>query len=146
MIIAAAAAGSVALTTAMLVAIKRLERRRAREVLARFEGVELLGVTSSANFFGRESWGLAQVRGNGVLVLTPEVLYFEMWTPRRIVEIPVSSMDGVSSPRSHLGKSKGFPLLKVSFTDEDGSPDSCAWLVRNPDKWLGALGRMAGEG
>ena len=100
-----------ALVVVIRLIARAIEKKRAAEVMARFAGQEVLGASSQALFFGQESKGMGQVRGNGVLVLTPELLYFELWAPRRRFEIPVESITAVSSPRSHLGKSRFRPLL-----------------------------------
>ncbi len=49
--------------------LKNIQTKRAKEVLDKFRDRKILGVTSNANFFGQESQGLTQIRGNGVLVL-----------------------------------------------------------------------------
>ncbi|MCK4953145.1 hypothetical protein KAS14_05120 [Candidatus Bathyarchaeota archaeon] len=61
---------------------KRFEHR-INEVMEKFKDETVLGAFGSANFFGQESLGLGQVRGNGVLVLTEKELYFEMWSPKK---------------------------------------------------------------
>jgi hypothetical protein len=135
--------GTVALFVVMGALARRLERRRGLEVLAGFRGREVLGMTSNANFFGRESLGGGQLRGNGVLVLTPETLYFEMWAPRRAHEIPVAAIRAVELRKSHLGKTRFRPLLHVTFTDEGGREDSSAWLLRDVETWRAALEKLA---
>ena len=131
-----------ALVVVIRLIARAIEKKRAAEVMARFAGQEVLGASSQALFFGQESKGMGQVRGNGVLVLTPELLYFELWTPRRRFEIPVASITAVSSPKSYLGKSRSRPLLKVEYENRGGQADSCAWLVRNRETWRGALSRI----
>ena len=137
------AAGAVFFLVLTVFFVRRLEKVRSAEVLSKFEGQELLGCTSNANFFGIESAGLGQVRGNGVLLLTKEELYFEMWIPRKEIRIPVQSIVEVKSVRSHLMKSKGIPLLKVVFTNPKGLRDSCAWAVANLEIWLVALQKLS---
>jgi hypothetical protein len=121
---------------------RRLERQRAQEVLARFAGREILGLNSNALFFGQASKGVGQLRGNGVLVLTPARLFFEMWAPRRELSIPVASITSVSTPRSHLGRTSFRPLLEVKHKDEQGRGDSSAWLIQNVETWHAALERL----
>ncbi|MFO8071302.1 MAG: hypothetical protein R6V85_05435 [Polyangia bacterium] len=137
--------GAVLLLLVMVALARRLERRRGLEVLAGFRGRRVLGMTSNANFFGRESQGPGQLRGNGVLVLTPETLYFEMWAPRRAHEIPVAAIREVGIRKSHLGKTRFRPLLHVTFTDERGREDSSAWLLRDVETWRAALEKLAVE-
>ena len=51
--------------------------------MEKFKDEKVLGAFGSENFFGQESLGLGQIRGNGVLVLTEKELYFEMWHPKK---------------------------------------------------------------
>lgn len=124
-----------------------LQKKRAGEVLARFQGQKVYGVTSNANFFGQESLGPAQVRGNGVLVLVEGELYYEMWAPRRSLRIPFSSLRSVETVGRFLGKTKGRPLLKVTFVNEHGASDAAAWLIGRHEHWRAALEKViAGAG
>ncbi len=115
----------------ILVVTMKLQAKRAMKVLNKFEGRKVLDIQSCANFFGQESLGHTQVRGNGVLVVTEDEIYFEMWVPKREFRILVSSIQSIETPRSHLGKTKGHPLLKVIFQNEKGERDSMAWLVKD---------------
>lgn len=118
-------------------------KRRANRVRQRFPQAAL--VVPAANFFGQESRGTAQVRGNGTLILTDTELYFEQLVPRREFHIPLSSITAVETPRSHLGKSVGRPLLKVAYRDDEGNPDSIAWYVTNLDTVQSTLESALGE-
>lgn len=82
-----------------------------------------------ANFFGQESLGITQVRGNGILRITEDEIYFHMLMPARVFRFPIENITAVETPKSFLGKTKFVPLLKVAFTNDEGSSDSAAWLV-----------------
>lgn len=101
-----------------LIKLKSIQATRAKEVLDKFKDKKLLGVSSNANFFGQESKGLAQIRGNGVLLLTENELYFEMWVPKRELNIPLAHILKVETAKSHLKKTKLTPLLKVIFKND----------------------------
>jgi hypothetical protein len=92
-----------------------------------------------ANFFGVESRGKGQVRGNGHLAASSDEIVFVMWVPRRELAIPRDRVTAVERTRSHLGKSVGRELLCVRFTNDAGEPDSAAWLVRDLAAWEAAL-------
>ncbi|MGM0575936.1 MAG: hypothetical protein ACQEXJ_09430 [Myxococcota bacterium] len=92
-----------------------------------------------ANFFGLESWGLGQVRGNGCLAATDDEVLFVMWVPRRTIRVDRAFIEAVETPRSHLGKTKGPRLLRLRFRSPEGGEDSAAWLVRNLDRWVSLL-------
>ena len=88
-----------------------------------------------SNFFGLESAGVWKVRGNGVLLLTKEDLFFGMWKPKKDLLIPVNSIIEVTNPKSHMHRSVLKPLLKITFTNEKGESDSAAWYVRKLNDW-----------
>jgi hypothetical protein len=92
-----------------------------------------------ANFFGQESKGLKQLRGNGNLMLTNHELYFKQWLKKKEILIPISNIQTVETVTSHLHKSVGRPLLKVTFLNELGKMDSMAWWVRDVNKWITAI-------
>jgi hypothetical protein len=100
---------------------------------------ELELMDESANSFGLESRGVAQIRGNGCLALTADEVIFVMWLPRRELRIPRERISLVERAGSHLGKTVGRPLLRVRFADEIGRDDSVAWLVRDLLAWEAAL-------
>ena len=109
--------------------MRKLFKKRIEETLAKFSKDNLVHVEDAANFFGQESKGSKQIRGNGVLLLTEEELFFEMWTPRKTLRIPLLSIKKIETPKSFLHKSRFKPLLKVSYLNEMGEIDAAAWLV-----------------
>jgi hypothetical protein len=88
-----------------------------------------------ANFFGIESHGLMQVRGNGVLLLTDSDLVFGMFRPPCDFLIPLVRIEKIELVESHLTKTVFQPLLKVYYINEEGNEDSVAWWVANPTEW-----------
>lgn len=95
-------------------------------------GVRMKG---NANFFGIESHGTMQIRGNGILLLTDTDLVFEMFQPTREFRIPLAKIEKIELAESHLTKTVFQPLLKVYFTNEAGDVDSVAWWLVNPTEW-----------
>ncbi|MCK4994108.1 MAG: hypothetical protein KAS13_03570 [Candidatus Omnitrophica bacterium] len=87
---------------------------------------------------------MAQIRGNGILVLAEGVLYFKMWAPAKELSIPFTSITGVETPKFFLGKSKMRPLLKVNFKNKDGNDDA-AWLLANMPHWQPAIEKIAAQ-
>lgn len=116
-------------------------KKRIRETEKEFSRASIFIIEKSVNFFGQESLGLKQIRGNGVLLLTKEELYFRMWVPQRELKIPLHSIIEVKTTKKHLGKTKLKPLLKVVFKNKKGRRDSCAWLVSDITKWTNAISR-----
>jgi hypothetical protein len=133
-------AGSIVLLVVIRVVASRLKRRALDEIRRKFAGRTIVRQSVGANYFGRSSAGLGQVRGNGVLVLTADELYFLMFAPHRELTIPLNTVTSVSTPRSHLGKTAGVRLLRVDFRAGTGE-DTAAWAVRGVDEWLADLRR-----
>ena len=120
---------------------KRFESRL-NDVMENFKDEHVIRVFGRANFFGQESLGVGQVRGNGVLVLTDTELYFELWYPTKIVRIPITSIQRIDTPISHLTKTRFKELLKVFFTNEKHQDDSAAWLITHLREWKDALEQL----
>ena len=107
-----------------------------------FEGIDIIISLNSANFFGQQSRKSTQVRGNGVLILTAEELYFEMWRPKKVVQIPTSAILNVEITKSFLHKSVFRKLLKVGFQNENGVEDAAAWWVSSLEQWIEELEKV----
>jgi hypothetical protein len=88
-------------------------------------------VEPGALFFGQESRGAMQMRGNGTLILTDDELLFKQWVVNKEFRIPLKAVQLIETPRSFLGKTQGVELLKVSYLNESGALDAIAWRVRD---------------
>ena len=133
---------SVILLAGLIHFVRGRLRTQAEELASRHAGEGVVRLTPRANFFGLASRGMGQVRGNGVLLLTRTSLRFVLLLPRREVTIPLESIRSVETPRSHLGKTVGMRLLKVTFSDDQGQEDSAAWWVNDLDAWVEDLSRL----
>lgn len=107
--------------------LRRQITNRTQAARERFPNAKL--IIPSANFYGQESKGVMQLRGNGTLVLTDTELYFEQWIVQREFRIPLAAIQALETPSSYLGKTNFRPILKVVFRDESGKTDSMGWLV-----------------
>jgi hypothetical protein len=116
----------------------KLFSKRLDEIMQKYskQGVRMKG---NANFFGIESHGAMQIRGNGILLLTDTDLVFGMFRPTREFLIPLAKIDKIELAESHLTKTVFQPLLKVSFTNDAGDADSVAWWLANPTEWKNVL-------
>jgi hypothetical protein len=123
----------------LLKMVKKMHVAKAKELLERYKGRNILALKYGANFFGQESLGYTQVRGNCSLIIMGDEIVSEMWLPKRILRIPAASVISFETPKSYLGKSRGVRLLKVVFTNENGLKDSAAWRVRNLDETVQLL-------
>jgi hypothetical protein len=113
----------------VLPALRRLKVRRAEEVAQTLGADRALFIEPAANFFGQESLGRSQVRGQGCLAFTAHEVYFLMWLPKRAFRVPIRAIRNIDTPPSHLGKAKLRSLLKITFAGRRGGVDSMAWLV-----------------
>lgn len=113
--------------------------RRSKSIMEKYVGKDVIRSSIGANFFGQESLKLRQVSGNGVLILTSDELYFEMWLPKRVYRIQIHSIIDIEETIWHLRKTKNRPLLKIIFTNSMGETDSAAWIVKDLDLWINDL-------
>ncbi len=123
--------------------LKKWFQRKDKDILENFQGGKIILKSNFANFFGQESKGRGQIRGNGLLILTEDELFFAMYLPKREFHIPIRSISNIETTNKHLGKTKLRALLKVNFSNEIGNADSCAWLVGDLDKWIQVLSETA---
>ncbi len=100
--------------------------------------------TTRANCFGIKSKGGMQIRGNGALVLTKEILYFLMLVPHKEYIIPINSISDISTPKSFNGKSIFSPLLCIRF-NIDNKVDEIAWVVNNLQIWVDEIKKLQKE-
>lgn len=121
----------------ILISLGYMARRK--EARARQQYPAACKIDRAANFFGQQSRGVMQVRGNGTLILTDTELIFELWVPKRVYHIPLQTIRSVENPKSFLGKSRFTPLLKVVFVDDQGVEDAIAWQVRDLNDWMRKL-------
>jgi len=115
--------------------LQKIFKKRIIEIYEKFKDKEILISDDKANFFGLESLGVWKVRGNGVLLLAKEELFFGMWKPKRDLLILVRNIIEISNPKSHMHRSVYRPLLKIVFKNDRGESDSAAWYVRELNKW-----------
>ncbi len=125
--------------------LKRIFKNRINEIHEKYKDKDILIADDMSNFFGLESLGVWKVRGNGVLLLTEEELFFGMWKPRKDLMIPIQSIIEVTNPKSHIHKSVFRPLLKIIYRDENGETDSAAWYVRKLDEWNETLRNLTAK-
>ena len=134
--------GLVVLLAVIRWIMSRVRNRLAEAVQMKFAGRTIVRQSVGANFFGRLSHGVVQIRGNGALVLTQKEVYFLQAVPRREITIPLEIITSVTTPRSHLGKSVIFRLLRVDFR-EGKRADAIAWAVRDVDTWKANIERYS---
>lgn len=119
---------------AVLFVLRNLSRQQESGARERYPLAKQIDRTAS--FFGQESRGVTQMRGNGTLILTDTELIFEQWMTNNVFRISLRTIQGIENPTSFLGKSRFAPLLKVVYTNDQGVNDSMAWQVRDLNGWM----------
>ena len=104
----------------------------------KFDKKEIVAASTGANFFGQQSKGGRQIRGNGALVLTKEALYFVRAAPLKEFSLPIQSITEVTLPRSFAGKSIFSALLCIHYR-ADEQQDAMAWAIKDPKQWKAAI-------
>lgn len=107
--------------------LRRLATQNEAAARAKYPAARM--VVPDAVFFGQQSKGSMQLRGNGTLLLTDRELYFRKWLPVTEYAIPLSQIESIETPKIYLGKTYGRPLLKINYRGADGQPDSMGWYV-----------------
>ena len=143
-IISAVLGGLALLFLVVKVIFARVRRRLLRRLFERFSENDLRTWTVNANFFGLESKGGRQVRGNASLAMTDRFLYSCLGAPIRELAIPLERVTRVSLVKSHCGKSVMVYLLRVDFTTTAGE-DAAAWFVRDAAEWMEAIESAAND-
>lgn len=137
---------SIFLGIAFLFAIIKLlfssiQKKLNYHIQNKYDEKTIIAATSSANFFGEQSKGGRQLRGNGGLVLTKDEVYFIRALPFKEYVIPLDSITEVSLPESFNGRSVFSKLLCVRYKTNSGS-DAIAWAVKNPESWKEAIEKL----
>jgi hypothetical protein len=118
---------------------QKIFKRRYNQILSNFEENYISLVSSNPNFYGQYSLGRSQIRGNGVLILTSDSLFFEMYFPKKKFNFPLRNIRNVDTVKSFLGKTQFRQLLRITFINNKGEEDSAAWLVKNLDIWINRI-------
>lgn len=117
----------------------KMQTSGADRIQERFPAEQIVLSEATANFLGLESRGSWQMRGNGVLVLTSDELWFSRFVKREDITIPTQMIQDVRLVDSHLGKRViGRTFIYVQFQTDSGL-DAVAWLVKSPERWQEAI-------
>ena len=122
----------------------RRARSAARDTLNQLAGTPHL-VDEGASCFGQTSTQGRVYAGYGCLGNADEELIFVLWSDRATLQIRHDDITAVEIVHSHLNRSKGARLLKITW-EVAGHEDSVAWAVANIEAWLAALSPHAPTG
>jgi hypothetical protein len=138
-IVAVAVCGGVMLMAAILLFVRRTIEARMSEVTHKLEHAEVLAVSGKAGFLGRKPGPLAQIRGNGILVLTRSDLTIYMLKPGVEHRLPLDHVEYIDHPRFFHGKFGGRRTLVVHFRDDIGEKCAMGFWVPGPREWAGRI-------
>lgn len=126
----------------LLVVLARMGKIRSecRQALAnRYHSTEILRHDNMAHYLGDDSITGKQNRGQGVLVLAADELYYIRLHPKMEMSIPLKRIQRIVNPTTFLGINSPSPLLQVHFLQEDGTGASVAWKLRDTESFTQAV-------
>ena len=117
----------IVVTMLILSRVSRTQIAKAREQFP-----QALAVLN-ANFSGLTSDPGVRLRGNGILVITRDELYFTQWVTNREFHVPTRALQSVELVSNFMGRWTFTPILKVNFTSEGGQAAAIGWQVRDAE-------------
>lgn len=115
-------------TFAILGRIGRTQIHRAREQFPNAKAVLMATFAGATTDAGR-----VRVRGNGILVVLPDKLYFKKWLVGTEYTIPLRSIQSIELVKQFMGRHSLTPTLKVNFMAENGQAAAIGWSVRDAE-------------
>ncbi|MGD9504670.1 MAG: hypothetical protein AB7W37_07145 [Syntrophobacteraceae bacterium] len=127
----------------LALAVWRLARegggaRALGETRRRLGGSTIIIFEPRARFIGFERAWDARWRGQGVLALTEEALYFRNSRGGHEFMIPMERLENARTVQENETIS-GSPVLETTHVGPDGGRRVARWKVREPDVWVGSM-------
>ncbi|TFF87704.1 MAG: hypothetical protein EU548_09900 [Promethearchaeota archaeon] len=111
-------------------------KRRTSKILKQYPDGEIIKKSIPATYLGGEKRKFNLFRGTGLLILTKDNLYFEYIIPRKKIQIPIKAINKVELTKWFSKRTKGKPVIKISFINRKGKSVSKGWIVKESQKWL----------
>lgn len=110
-----------------------------RRVRQQFNGIPVKALSANAYFYGLERNWDSRWRGNGVLLLTEDMLYFRLWARNLDLSIPIERVKKVE-----LSYGKGLWFLrrkcvKVVYQGIDDHLRAATWKAHKPQNWISMI-------
>jgi len=120
---------------ALWVVVARVARKAKERWLMENAGTEVVMSANGPNCaaFPGENFKL---RGNGLLVLTPDYLDFIMWAPEKSLRIPIKNILTADTVKSFAGRWGRLPMLHIVFMSETGGMLETAWSMAGAKSWV----------
>ena len=117
------------------VIIAKVAGRAKKRWIRENPGVKVILSANGANCaaFPGENFKL---RGNGLLVLTPDYLDFRMWAPEKSLRIPIRNIVTVDTVKSFAGRWGRLPMLHIVYMSETGGTLETAWSIAGAKNWI----------
>jgi len=130
----------VAVVASMLLFSRRSHRTRTVErVKNQFVGVPIQSLTPGAHFCGMErSWD-GQWCGDGVLLVTEEMLYFRLYKRNLDLSVPLDRVEDVRVESGDGLKTLCSRRLQVTYRGMDDEVRVAGWNVTKPHEWVRCL-------
>lgn len=128
-------AGVVVILLVLRLVLGSFRKKLLQRIRQQFAGKRILKSDLNTVFLGQLSSGLAQIRGNGALILTKDQLCFLLAVPARDICIPLRKIKKISRQKSFLSKTIGKDLIVVEFESEKLADDQVAFAVKDLEEW-----------
>jgi hypothetical protein len=141
------AGSAIAMTIALWLIIAARKSARAGamyQVQREFRNVEIIASSDRVEFRGLDrSWD-GQWRGEGVLLLTDDCLYFRLTDRKMDLSVPVSRIEQVETAAedaSFLRRGQ----IQVAYRAFDDQLRTATWSLKDPRKWRELIMAAAGR-
>jgi hypothetical protein len=116
-------------------------------VIVRMRGVAVRGraaVAGTARQAAARSlgFGSGEGRGNCSIGVDDRRFVVSVWSPPRVVEIPLRRVVAVEAARTRGGRT-ARDVLRVRFTGDSGTPDAVEFVVADVPGWVAELRRRS---
>jgi hypothetical protein len=134
-----------AATCAMLLCIRFLLQKWVRKsvlssVRQQFNGAQIISVASNACFMGFNRTWDGPWHGEGILILTREMIYFRLSRRNLDLMIPLAQIDELQINSSGGDTKKARQrYLEIAYRGTDGQIRSATWKVDKPDEWANSI-------
>jgi len=119
-VIGAAVCGVAVLVAAVYLWVFHMIASRMKDVAGKQSPGDVLAISKEAGYLGMKPGALAQIRGNGILVLTQSDIKIYILKPGLEYGLPLDWVEWIGHPRFFRGKYAGRRMMVVHFCDDVG--------------------------
>jgi hypothetical protein len=129
----------------LIIAARKSARAGAMyQVKRHFRDVEIIASSDRVEFCGLDrSWD-GQWKGEGVLLLTDDGLYFRLTDRNMDLSVPVSRIEQVETAAEDEGSLRRGQI-RVAYRAFDDQLRTATWRLKNPRKWRELIMAAAGR-